>query len=193
MKNQLYAFSESTQYQWTNGTGALVTSGSIVFLPSGQVGIAVADIANGAVGTLNTRGGFSLPKSTGAGKGFAAGDTVQWDPANSRCETAVVDNGRSIGVAFESAADASAFVTVAINEGAGPRIVGIVDAGEASGNAIDLIQAGLTAARVNVIVRSSAGAIKTPASITNVSGGIRVTGGTSTNALAAGDIVTVVQ
>lgn len=56
--------------------GADITSGSIVVM--GQIlGIALADIANGATGAVQIDGVFEVPKVTGAV--FSQGESLTWD------------------------------------------------------------------------------------------------------------------
>ena len=56
--------------------GATYSSGDVVVVGE-QIGIAVNDIASGAVGVVNMCGVFNVPKVSGAV--IAAGESVIWD------------------------------------------------------------------------------------------------------------------
>jgi predicted RecA/RadA family phage recombinase len=61
---------------YTNGTGSTITAGSIVELQH-CLGVAVADIANGATGAVAIEGVFTLPKVSAAV--FAVGEKLVYD------------------------------------------------------------------------------------------------------------------
>ncbi|UXY13861.1 DUF2190 family protein [Chitiniphilus purpureus] len=61
---------------WVNLTGAAVTSNSVV-KAGATLGVALVDIAPGAVGAVRIQGVFELPKVTTAV--IAQGDPVLWD------------------------------------------------------------------------------------------------------------------
>lgn len=61
---------------YTNGTGSTITRGSVVRV--GQIlGIALDNIANGAVGQVQIKGVFTVPKVSAAV--IAAGESLVWD------------------------------------------------------------------------------------------------------------------
>lgn len=61
---------------YTNGTGSTITANSVVVIGA-LIGIAIDDIANGAVGPVQIDGVFTLPKVSGAV--IAQGETLTWD------------------------------------------------------------------------------------------------------------------
>ena len=61
---------------WANATGSTVLSGAVVTLKH-CVGIALTDIANGAVGAVAIKGCFTVPKVTASA--IAAGEKLLWD------------------------------------------------------------------------------------------------------------------
>lgn len=61
---------------WTNDTAGAVVSGQVVKM-SHTLGIAVTDIAVGAVGAVRVQGVYRVPKVTGAV--FAVGEKLLWD------------------------------------------------------------------------------------------------------------------
>lgn len=71
--------------QWTNGTGSTVASGSPVNIGTGGLhGIAMADIANGAVGSVAIREThvvtYPVKGIDGSGNSaVAVGDKLYWD------------------------------------------------------------------------------------------------------------------
>lgn len=56
---------DGTTVEWVNGTGKTLASGDLV-VQDNLVGVAHADIPDGAVGILHTTGVFSLPKEAEA-------------------------------------------------------------------------------------------------------------------------------
>lgn len=61
---------------WTNDSGGDVVSGQVVKM-SHTLGIAVTDIASGAVGAVRVQGVYTVPKVTAAV--FAVGEKLLWD------------------------------------------------------------------------------------------------------------------
>lgn len=61
---------------WTNGTGSAVVSGQVVAIGN-ILAVALVDIANGASGSVKTRGVFTVPKVSAAV--IAAGESLTWD------------------------------------------------------------------------------------------------------------------
>lgn len=102
---------EGDRLQFTNGTGATLTSGSMA-LVSKRVGVAVADIANAAVGILAMEGVFTIPKlSTDV---VAQGDLLYWDNTNKRLTTTASGNTQA-GYAQAAAGNGVATVDIVIN------------------------------------------------------------------------------
>jgi len=63
--------------EYTNATGSDIASGAIVVIGK-MVGIAVADIANGASGILSIKGKYNLAKKT-TGDDITIGAVLQYD------------------------------------------------------------------------------------------------------------------
>lgn len=61
---------------WINGTGGAKTAGSVIVIGQ-RLGVALVDIANGATGSVQVRGVFSVPKVSGAV--IADGESLVWD------------------------------------------------------------------------------------------------------------------
>lgn len=61
---------------WTNGTGAAKVSGQVVVVGK-LLGVALVDIAAGAIGSVAISGVYSVPKVSGAV--IAAGENLTWD------------------------------------------------------------------------------------------------------------------
>jgi predicted RecA/RadA family phage recombinase len=90
-------------YAVSSGGGALV--GSIF-------GVAVGDVANGAVGEFQVEGVFDLAKETGTA--WSVGDLIYWDNANKRC-TKTSSGNKLVGVAVAAAASGAAVGQVRLN------------------------------------------------------------------------------
>lgn len=90
---------------WTNGTGSAVDSGAVVAI--GQIiGVAMADIANGAAGPVGINGVFTVPKVSGAV--IAQGESLTWDVSagafdDNAATPATGDITGAAAVAFEAA------------------------------------------------------------------------------------------
>lgn len=88
-----------------------VTSGSGVLMGK-RLGVALADIANGATGSVAVRGVYSLPKlSTDV---VAQGDELYWDNTNKRLTTTASGNTKA-GYAAAAAGNGVATVAIALN------------------------------------------------------------------------------
>lgn len=93
--------------QWTNGTGAAVSSGDVVVV--GQtLGVALVDIADGASGSVQITEVFNVPKVSAAV--IAQGETLTWDVSAGAFDdnAAVAATGDVTGptaVAWEAAGD----------------------------------------------------------------------------------------
>lgn len=92
-------------YAVTAGQGALI--GAIF-------GVAITDLANGAVGAFSLEGIFTLTKATGASTGGAQGVLAYWNNTN-RNVTAVASGNTKIGVFAATCADADATCRVRLN------------------------------------------------------------------------------
>lgn len=91
--------------------GAAITSGSGI-LVGVRLGVALADIANGAVGSVAVKGVYSLPKlSTDV---VAQGALLYWDNTNKRLTTTATANTLA-GYAAAAAASGATTVNIALN------------------------------------------------------------------------------
>lgn len=184
MLNRRLQPSDSHLRLWTNSTGADVASGALIDLGTG-FGVAVTNIANGKVGTVDTGSGVELAKNTGIS--FVAGEPAFWDAANSRLDKAgVVPGAKCVGVAYESAANAQTVLTVLLNRQAEPPALrAVVSAGQAglgggNGQVDFTVPSWVTLQNVIAQVRSSAGALITNYTVTlPAAGTVRLTGGGS--------------
>lgn len=61
---------------WTNGTGSTKAAGSVIAMGQ-RLGVALVDIANGATGSVQVRGVFTVPKVSAAV--IADGESLVWD------------------------------------------------------------------------------------------------------------------
>ena len=92
-------------YAVASGAGVLVGA---------LFGVAVADIANGAVGTIATEGVYVLSKATGAGTGGAQGALAYWDDTAKKV-TGVASGNTAIGHFLAAAATADTTATVRLS------------------------------------------------------------------------------
>lgn len=77
-------------------------------------GVAVTDIANGAVGSFRTQGVYTLPKTSA--QAWAQGALVYWDDtAKVATTSAAAGANKLIGVATSAAANPSPTGTVRLN------------------------------------------------------------------------------
>ncbi len=90
-----------------------VSSGGGV-LVGALFGVAVADIADGAVGAIATKGVYSLTKATGAGTDGAQGAVAYWDNSAKKV-TGVSTNNTAIGHFLVAAATGDATATVRLS------------------------------------------------------------------------------
>ena len=91
-----------------------VSSGDVVVLQD-LVGVARADIAANALGSLVVRGNVSFPKSTGSSTAIAQGTGLYWD-AGSEVVTATKSSNKPIGPAAAAATDSAATVDVLLGQ-----------------------------------------------------------------------------
>jgi predicted RecA/RadA family phage recombinase len=96
--------------------GATIVSGQGV-LAGSFFGIATGDVANGASGTIQVEGVFSIAKATGVT--FAANDRVYWDDTAKKVTT-VSSGNRLIGVATAAAGSAVTTLDVKLTPDARP-------------------------------------------------------------------------
>ena len=66
---------------YQNSTGSTIAYGDVLVL-TGRIGVAVADIPNGALGSVELEGVFELPAEPTPA--LTVGQTVYWDAENSR-------------------------------------------------------------------------------------------------------------
>ena len=94
--------------------GANIAAGDVVAFAWG-CGVAVADIANGASGSLSVSGVFRLPKE--AALAISQGDIVYWDDAANEVDKTNTNN--KLGYAFKAALAADTHVEVKLVESVG--------------------------------------------------------------------------
>jgi predicted RecA/RadA family phage recombinase len=99
--------------QLKNSSGAAIASGSPIFVGK-FIGIALGDIANGAVGSAAVEGVFELPKATGTA--IAQGDVVTWDTATGKVTKDITGNDPIIGIAYTDELSAATTIQVCIDE-----------------------------------------------------------------------------
>ena len=164
MKNGFKSFPDSTEFTWVNGTGSAVAAGVPVRLPGGGVGVTLEAIANGASGTVVTRGSVRLAKATGGGTALLQGQTVGWDFTNNRAErVGTIGAPLALGVVAAPAADADALVTVDLNaNNQGMAFIGRnPTAGEDSANAaVWTTGVGRNPSAYGVLVFDNTGAVR---------------------------------
>lgn len=96
---------------YTNTTGAALASGAMVPIGT-KVGVALANIANGATGSVRVRGVFTIAKlSTDTP---AQGAALYWDNTNKRLTTTASGNTLA-GYAAKAAGSGATTVEVSIN------------------------------------------------------------------------------
>lgn len=77
-------------------------------------GVAIVDIANGAVGTISTEGVYTLAKATGAGTDGAQGAKAYWDNTAKKV-TGAASGNTLVGCFMAAAATGDATATVRLN------------------------------------------------------------------------------
>lgn len=75
------AYQTGDVIDWVNGSGGDVTANSVVKMGN-ILGVALADIASGATGSVAVSGVFTVPKVTAAV--IAQGDSLTWDVSVSK-------------------------------------------------------------------------------------------------------------
>lgn len=96
---------------WTNGTGSAVSSGDVVQVGIRTYGVALADIASTAVGSVQIQGVFKLGKTTS--QTWSEGDALYWDSSTEKA-TNVPAQLAFIGFATEDAASAATTGRIAL-------------------------------------------------------------------------------
>ncbi|TQI66739.1 DUF2190 family protein [Clostridium sp. KNHs216] len=95
---------------YQNSTGSAIAYGDVLVL-TGRIGVAVADIPNGALGSVELEGVFEIPaESTPT---LTVGQTVYWDATNSRVTGTKPESGEIVaGIVVEpkTAAESTALV-----------------------------------------------------------------------------------
>lgn len=95
---------------YVNG-GSAVASGAVLVIGV-RVGVALADIAANATGSVAMEGVFTVAKVSGTA--FAQGVALYWDATNSRTTTTASGNTLA-GYAFTSAASGATEVNLKLN------------------------------------------------------------------------------
>lgn len=98
--------------QIKNTSGAAIASGSPIF--KGRfVGVALGDIADGAVGSVGCEGVYEFPKATGTA--IEQGDTVTFDVATGKV-TKAIGTDPILGIAYSKQASGDTTIEVCIDE-----------------------------------------------------------------------------
>lgn len=96
--------------------GSAISSGDVVVI-GGLLGVALADVANGAVGQAQVSGVFTLPKVSAAV--IAAGERVQWDVSATGIEDAAATPASgdlvNCGIAMEAAGNGVTEIDILLN------------------------------------------------------------------------------
>jgi len=96
--------------------GSAISSGDVVVI-GGLLGVALADVANAAVGQAQISGVCTLPKVSTAV--IAAGERVQWDVSEGGIEDAAATPATgdivNCGIAFEAAGNGVTTIDVLLN------------------------------------------------------------------------------
>jgi predicted RecA/RadA family phage recombinase len=112
--------SDGETIQWTNGTGAAVTSGQLVKVGPNMLGVALVSIPNGGTGSVAVEGVFSgIPKVNGTA--FAQGEILTWKAATSSFDgknaTGATGDVKGGAIAWEAAAAAATTCTIRLTPG----------------------------------------------------------------------------
>lgn len=95
---------------WTNGMSADVGVGSVVVVGDYGVGIATVNIADGAVGAVDTQGVYRLPKHENTA--FTQGAAVYFNTSTNLCVVEAGENVVFAGFAWRAAAGSGGPVVV---------------------------------------------------------------------------------
>ena len=102
---------EGDVIDYVNASGSTITSGTAVLIGA-RLGVTLADIANGATGSVQVEGVFTVPKlGTDV---VAAGALLYWDNTNKRLTTTASGNTLS-GFAVAAAGSGVTAVNIKIN------------------------------------------------------------------------------
>lgn len=105
---------EADWMTYTNSGSTTVAAGSVVVIGD-MIGIAVADIAAGATGTVKTKGVFTLAATTN--EAYVAGQQLYWKAATSKLIDDPTGNEKA-GRAWAAKASAGTTVAISINDNA---------------------------------------------------------------------------
>ncbi len=103
---------------WNNNTGGAVSSGELVNV-NGIFGVALADIANGASGTLATEGVYEIEAINTAA--ISQGSPVYEDSATGK-GSPIAEDQKYIGLAWEAKAEGGTRVKVKLGAGYHPIV-----------------------------------------------------------------------
>jgi len=108
---------------YTNGTGALIASGSVVIIGNQQIGIALVTIIIAGIGAVAKEGVFLLAKNTS--NAIVQGQKLWWDDVAKQVINAPALNAYFIGFATKSELSNAATVNVDLEEfnNEGPRTI----------------------------------------------------------------------
>ena len=95
---------------YTNATGSAIAKGTVIEF-AGMIGIALGDIANGAVGQLAITEVWTLAKD--ATVAISQGDQLYWDATSNSVDK--TNTNIPCGKAFAAAAEAATTVQVLLN------------------------------------------------------------------------------
>ena len=114
---------QGNRITYTNSSGSTISAGAVVAVGN-IIGIACADIANGASGALAIEGVFVVPKASGAsGHAIAQGEKVLWDTSAAKFDlgwaTPATGDISGCCVAVEAAITTATTVKVKLNVGVG--------------------------------------------------------------------------
>ena len=102
---------EGDVIDYANASGSTITSGTTVLIGA-RLGVALADIANGATGSVQVEGVFTIAKL--GTDNVAAGALLYWDNTNKRL-TATASGNTLAGFAVAAAGSGVASVNIKIN------------------------------------------------------------------------------
>lgn len=120
---------EGCTVDYTNGTGAIITSGSPVIVGNRQIGIALVTMAIAAVGAVALEGVFELAKNTA--QAVVQGQKLWWNNTTKTVINTPALNSYFIGYAVKAELSATATVWVSLDEFSeeGPRTLTLAATG----------------------------------------------------------------
>lgn len=116
---------------WPNATGSDVSSGDIVEIGDGRIGIATVDIANGSSGIVLTDGVYSLLKASSA-EVDAFADDIFYDSAGGGVTNVKATDLPKVGQCVAASATGKSYVEVEINVPATSGKAAKIDSGAGS-------------------------------------------------------------